>query len=334
MTAMAATTATAGSGSDVLLKVEGLGKTFRTARGPLRAVQRVSFGLQRGRGLGVVGETGSGKSTVARLILRLYAPDTGRIAFDGVDITRLGDRALRPVRRRLQPVFQNPTSSLFPHLSVGDNILQPLLLGGRVGRTRAEERLEALAALVGLPHDLVSLYPHELSGGQQQRVAIARALAVQPELLVCDEPLSSLDVSIQAQILCLLQDLQASSDLTYLFISHNLAVVRLLCQDVAVMFLGSLVESGPSEDVYDRPLHPYTRALLRAVPSFTDEGVTALDEGAVLLGEAPSPLTPPSGCPFRTRCPHAEDVCARTLPELRELASGHSVACHLAERLA
>lgn len=317
----------------VLLQVEGLAKFFPVSRGPLRktaflrAVDDVTLYLRRGETLGLVGESGSGKSTLGRLILRLLDPTLGRIVFDGVDITRFGDAAMRSVRRRMQVVFQDPFSSLDPRMTVREIVGEGIQVF-RLAKSRADEDAQVASVLdeVGLEPATMSRYPHQLSGGQRQRVGIARALAVHPELLICDEPVSALDVSIQAQILNLLSDLQDDRSLSLLFISHDLRVVEHMAHRTAVMYLGRIVEMGPTADVADHRLHPYTRALFAAVPRRTEAG----SELQVLQGELPSAFDPPPGCAFHPRCPRAElGRCNVEAPELRELVGGshHRVAC-------
>jgi oligopeptide transport system ATP-binding protein len=316
-----------------LVQVEGLAKLYPVSRGPfrrsafVRAVDGVTLYVRRGETLGLVGESGCGKSTLGRTILRLTEPTLGRILFDGLDLTRLRDAELRRVRRRMQIVFQDPFSSLDPRMTVREIVGEGVEVF-RLARTRAEAdaRIAEVLAKVGLRDDTRDRYPHELSGGQRQRVGIARALAVGPEFLVCDEPVSALDVSVQAQILNLLSDLQDELSLSLLFISHDLRVVEHMAHRTAVMYLGRIVEMGPAADVAARRLHPYTRALFAAVPS-RDDGGRAL---RVLPGEPPSALDPPPGCAFHPRCPRAEaGRCDVEVPALRELVGGshHRVAC-------
>ena len=325
------------SGSnDVLLEVRNLVKHFEVGsgmfggrRGVVRAVDGVSFAIRRGETLGLVGESGCGKTTTGRCILQLEAPTSGEILFEGRDLTKLGPDELRAVRRRLQVIFQDPYSSLNPRMTVGDIIAEPLAVHGIVrGAGARRDRVRDLLRHVGLLPQHAARYPHQLSGGQRQRVGIARALAMEPALIVCDEPVSALDVSIQAQIINLLEDLQAELGLTYLFIAHDLAVVRHISDRVAVMYLGKIVELADRKTLYDDPLHPYTRALLSAVP-IPDPELEARREHLVLGGEVPSPLNPPTGCVFHPRCPLAEDRCRRVVPELREVKPGHWAACLL-----
>ena len=298
----------------------------------LRAVDGVSFSISEGEALGLVGESGCGKSTVAKLIMRLLSPTSGRIVFMGRDITDLGRRELRPIRRNMQIVFQDPFASLNPGMKVGDIVTEPLLVheGGRPGRARAAELLE----LVGLdPGDAVK-YPHEFSGGQRQRISIARALALRPKLLVLDEPVSALDVSIQAQIINLLIELKKELGLAYLFIAHDLSVVRHVCERVAVMYLGRIVEWGNREEVFDRPSHPYTQALVSAVP--VPEPLSRSERRRILLeGDVPSPMDPPSGCRFRTRCWKAQERCGSETPRLEHRLPGSGLsACFFPEQTA
>jgi oligopeptide/dipeptide ABC transporter ATP-binding protein len=300
-------------------------------RATVRAVEDVSLDIAEGETLGLVGESGCGKSTLGRTVLRLIEPTAGRIVFDGVDITTEPQRKLGPFRRKMQMIFQDPYASLNPRMTVGATVAEPLEIHGLAKSEAARrERVAALLARVGLRADAVSRYPHEFSGGQRQRIGIARALAVQPRFIVCDEPISALDVSIQAQIVNLLQDLQQAEGLTYLFISHDLQIVRHICDRVAVMYLGRIVELAPAETLYARPRHPYTQALLSAVPR-PDPG--ARNERILLEGDVPSPLAPPPGCPFHPRCPVADkpSACFTTLPPLRELPGGTRAACHVAE---
>ena len=302
--------------------------------GTLRAVDGVSIAVRRGETLALVGESGCGKSTTARLIMRLIEPSGGRIRFDGQDVTEARGGALRQLRRRMQIVFQDPYASLNPRLAVGDAIAEPMAVHGIGTAAERRARAQELLRLVGLQPFHAERYPHEFSGGQRQRIGIARALAVRPELLVCDEPVSALDVSIQAQVLNLLRDLQVRFGLSYLLIAHDLAVVKHAADRIAVMYLGRVVEAADKRTLFATPRHPYTRALLAAVPR-PDPALRGRVRS--LGGDPPSPLDPPPGCRFHTRCPHAEPVCARVDPPLRPMApggdGGHVAACHLAERL-
>jgi peptide/nickel transport system ATP-binding protein len=301
--------------------------------GDIKAVDGVSLEIQRGETLGLVGESGCGKSTVGRAILRLYEPTGGRITFDGQDITHLGEAELRPLRRRMQMVFQDPYASLNPRHSVGRMVGEPMRVHGLAGRRSAGRRVRELLETVGLPADAASRYPHEFSGGQRQRIGLARALALNPDFIVADEPVSALDVSIQAQIVNLLENLQREFELTYLFIAHDLAVVRHISDRIAVMYLGSIVEISPAEQLYDNPLHPYTISLLSAVP-IPDPEVEAKREAILLPGDLPSPANPPPACRFHTRCPYIQPTrCTTEVPPLRKMENGQLVACHWAEEI-
>jgi oligopeptide transport system ATP-binding protein len=323
--------------AQALLEVSGLVKHFPVgggflgrAEGLVRAIDGVSFEIRRGETLGLVGESGCGKTTTGRCILQLERPTRGRIAFEGRELTELSDEDLRRVRRHMQVIFQDPYSSLNPRMTVGQILEEPLKVHGIVpDADRRAARVGELLSQVGLLPQHADRYPHQLSGGQRQRVGIARALAMEPSLIVCDEPVSALDVSIQAQIINLLEELQEKLGLTYLFIAHDLSVVRHISDRVAVMYLGKIVELADRQALYEDPLHPYTRALLSAVP-IPDPQLEAHRERIVLRGEVPSPLNPPSGCVFHPRCPIAVDRCAAEIPPLREIKPGHWAACHLA----
>ena len=299
----------------------GLGRP----RPPVRAVDGVSFTIAAGKTLGLVGESGSGKTTVGRTMLRLQQPTRGTVVFDGNDVFALDAGPLRALRRKMQIVFQDPYSSLNPRMTVAETLREQLEIHGLTGE------VPALLDEVGLDAEFGKRYPHELSGGQRQRVGIARALSVAPEFIVCDEPVSALDVSVQAQVLNLLADLQARRRLTYLFIAHDLAVVRHIADDVAVMYLGKIVERAPAAEIYTQPRHPYTRALLSAVP---EPNPHAAKQRIVLPGDIPSPANPPPGCPFHPRCPHPlkSERCRTEPPALREITPGHVAACHYAEK--
>jgi oligopeptide/dipeptide ABC transporter ATP-binding protein len=301
--------------------------------GDIKAVDGVSLAVRRGETLGLVGESGCGKSTLGRAILRLYEPTAGRIIFDGQDVSHLGEAELRPLRRRMQMVFQDPFASLNPRHSVGRLVGEPLRAHGLATRREAPRRVRELLEIVGLPGDAATRYPHEFSGGQRQRIGVARALAVNPDFVVADEPVSALDVSIQAQILNLLESLQDQFDLTYLFIAHDLAVVRHISDRIAVMYLGGIVEVSQSDELYARPLHPYTISLLSAVP-IPDPVVERQRRAVLLAGDLPSPADPPSGCRFHTRCPYVQPTrCRDEPPPLRALEGEHEVACHWAEQI-
>jgi len=310
-----------------VLQVEDVAVRFATARGTVKAVDGVSFSLAPGETLGLVGESGCGKSTLGRTVVRLIAPAEGRIRLAGEDITHTPRHRLRSARRRIQMVFQDPFASLNPRWTVGDLIAEPLHIHGIGSKAERRARVADLIAKVGLPADAARRTPHEFSGGQRQRIGIARALALDPEVVVLDEPVSALDVSVQAQILNLLVDLQDRLGVAFLFISHDLSVVEYVSDRVAVMYLGRIVELADRESLWRSPAHPYTRALLDAVPRI---GTDAGRRPPPLAGDLPSPFNPPAGCRFHTRCPIAEPRCAIEAPELRPLAPGHQVACHLA----
>ncbi len=307
-----------------LLSVSHLGKEFVTAKGRLRAVEDVSFEIGAGEAFGLVGESGSGKSTIGRLVLRLIASSTGQVSFDGQAIDGLSERQLKPFRAQAQMVFQDPFASLNPRLRVRD-IIGEALDTHAIAQDRRGERIGELLEMVGLQKAHADRFPHEFSGGQRQRIGIARALAVEPKLIIADEPVSALDVSVQAQIINLLQDLRARFGLALLFISHDLDIVELLCERVAVLYLGRVMEMGPTERVMRHPRHPYTRALLAASPKADPDGPKAR---RLIMGDIPSPLDPPSGCVFRTRCPQAQSLCAQERPQLRHEQDGHQFACH------
>ena len=316
--------------SEPLLRVENLVKHFPVRGGVVKAVDDVSFDVRRGETVGLVGESGCGKTTTGRCILQLERPSSGRVLFEGEDLAALDEHALRAVRRRVQVIFQDPYSSLNPRMTVGQILAEPLKVHRIVeDRAAREARVRELLTQVGLVPQHARRYPHQLSGGQRQRVGIARALAMEPSLIVCDEPVSALDVSIQAQIINLLEDLQDRLGLTYLFIAHDLSVVRHISDRVVVMYLGKVVEVADRKSLYENPLHPYTRALLSAVP-IPDPKLEAQRNRTVLRGEVPSPLNPPSGCVFHPRCPLAVERCAAQVPSLRPVRPAHLGACHLA----
>jgi oligopeptide transport system ATP-binding protein len=309
-----------------LLSVEDLSVHFTTLGGTVRAVDGVSFTVERGQTLGLVGESGCGKSTTGYAILQLIRPTSGRVVFDSVDLCRLDGTSLRRRRRKLQIIFQDAHASLNPRMPIGDLVGEALDIHGLHRGSARSSRIRALLDMVGLASHLIERYPHELSGGQAQRVAICRALAVEPELVVCDEPVSALDVSIQAQIVNLLQDLQAELGLTYIFISHDLSIVRHISDRVAVMYLGKVVEMAGKAALYAHPAHPYTKALMSAVP-VPDPEIEARRQRTILAGDLPNPIEPPSGCRFRTRCPVAIARCSTVDPPPYELTAGHWARC-------
>ena len=332
-------------GAEPLLRTEGLkvhfpiteGLIFERKVGAVRAVDGVSLDVHRGETLGLVGESGCGKSTFARAVIRLVDATEGRISFDGTDVTALEGAGLRRIRRRMQMIFQDPYASLNPRMTIGSMLAEPLRVHGIARGREAARRAQELVEIVGLPRNAINRYPHEFSGGQRQRAGIARALAVQPEFIAADEAVSALDVSIQAQIINLLSELQREFNLTYLFIAHDLSVVRHISDRIAVMYLGEVVELSGSKELYDQPLHPYTVALVSAVP-IPDPKVETRRKRMILRGDVPSPANPPSGCRFHTRCWLRRELgdperCVVETPELRELRPAHRVACHFAEEL-
>ena len=294
--------------------------------GAIKAVDGLNFDIVRGETLGLVGESGCGKSTTGRAILQLYRPTDGEVYFEGDSLTEMKGESLRRMRRRMQMIFQDPYASLNPRMTVGDIIGEPLLVHNIAKGKERRERVQELLRVVGLNPYFVNRYPHEFSGGQRQRIGVARALAVQPEFIVCDEPISALDVSIQAQIINLLEDLQEEFNLTYLFIAHDLSVVRHISDRIAVMYLGKIVELTTRHELYDNPLHPYTQALLSAVP-IPDPVVEETRRRIILEGDVPSPASPPVGCNFNTRCPVVMDICHQEDPEFVDVGGGHWVAC-------
>jgi len=322
--------------NETLLKVDDLFMHFPIYRGVIRrqvgavhAVDGVSFDVKRGETLGLVGESGCGKSTTGRTILQLYKPTAGNVYFEGSNLTELKAEEMRWMRRQMQMIFQDPYASLNPRMTVRNIVGEPLEVHNVANAKEIQERVEHLLELVKLNPSFADRYPHEFSGGQRQRIGIARALALQPSFIICDEPISALDVSIQAQVVNLLEELQEQFNLTYLFIAHDLSMVRHISKRVAVMYLGIIVEIAERDELYLHPLHPYTQALLSAVP-IPDPVADAKRQRTILEGDVPSPVNPPSGCRFRTRCPIAEELCAESRPEFRELKPGHFVACHFA----
>lgn len=319
-----------------LLQVENLKKSFSIPAGPwqkaqtLQAVRGVSFELQEGETLGIVGESGCGKSTLGKLLLSLLEADEGRVLFEGRDLQQMSPRQLRPLRRNLQMVFQDPYSSLNPRMSVGQILSEPFRIHGMKQGKERRKAVEHLMETVGLPVDYIDRYPHEFSGGQRQRIGIARALAVRPRLIVADEPVSALDLSIQAQVINLLQDIQQDYNLTYVVIAHDLAVVEHISDRIAVMYLGKIVESAPASELICRPKHPYSEALLAAVPTPDPKQQRSVPS---LKGEVPSPIHPPSGCPFHPRCSYAQPRCTTEVPQLDPIGSKRSVACHYHDRV-
>ena len=292
----------------------------------LKAVDDVSFDLYPGETFGLVGESGCGKTTVGRTIVRLYQPTAGQILLDGTDIAPLNEKEVLPYRSRMQMIFQDPYASLNPRMTVASIVGEPLRYQGMNAKD-IDDRVRELVECVGLKEDHLNRYPHEFSGGQRQRIGIARALASKPDFIVCDEPISALDVSIQAQIINMLEELQARFGMTYLFVSHDLSMVRHISKRVAVMYLGHIVEMAPVNELYANMLHPYTRALMSAVP-IADPDAAEKSKRIVLQGDVPQPINPPSGCPFRTRCPYADKACAEQIPALKDMGGGHMVACH------
>lgn len=319
----------------VLLDVQGLkmhfpvrGKGLSKNGGVLKAVDDVSFSIQRGRTFGLVGESGCGKTTVGRTILKLYQATAGKVIYNGKDLTAMTDKEFFPMRRELQMIFQDPMTSLDPRQTVNEIIGGPLRLQKMVGsKKEQDERVLELLHMVGLKDDHANRYPHEFSGGQRQRIGIARALGLEPRFIVCDEPISALDVSIQAQVVNLLEDFQERLGLTYLFISHDLSMIRHISHQVGVMYLGHLVEVAEVEELYTNMRHPYTQSLMSAAP-IADPRAAAVSQRIILEGDVPSPLNPPSGCPFRTRCRFATEQCAAEMPALEDIGGGHLVACH------
>lgn len=323
----------------VLLQVQDLYKHFPINKGlfsqgknKVHAVDGISFDIYDGETLGLVGESGCGKSTAGRTILQLHRPTAGKVLFDGQDLAQLRGSELRKQRRYLQMIFQDPYASLNPRMTVGQIIGEPMQIHNTFKGKDQQTRVQELLELVGLNPGFINRYPHEFSGGQRQRIGVARALALQPKLIVCDEPISALDVSIQAQVVNLLEDLQEQLGLTYLFIAHDLSMVRHISNRIAVMYLGIIVELSDRNALYSNPIHPYTKALLSAVP-FPDPFVEENRKRIILEGDVPSPVNPPSGCRFRTRCPYAKEICSNEKPDFREVLPGHFVACHFSDEL-
>lgn len=310
-----------------ILEVKNLKKYFKTPKGMLHAVDNVTFSIDEGKTLGIVGESGCGKSTTGRTILRLLEPTSGEVIFNGENILKYSDKKMRDMRQKMQIIFQDPYSSLNPRMTISDIIAEPLQLhkiGG--SKTEIENKVEEMMEIVGLANRLVNSYPHELDGGRRQRVGIARALISSPKFIVCDEPVSALDVSIQAQILNLMQDLQEQMKLTYIFITHNLSVVNHLADEIAVMYLGQVVEKAPAVELFENPLHPYTKALLSAIPV---PSIRRKKEIEILKGELSSPINPKDECRFSSRCQYSKDGCKSCNPELKEVSPSHFVSCHL-----
>jgi oligopeptide transport system ATP-binding protein len=321
--------------NEILIEVKNLKKYFTKNKGIVKkkieitkAVDDVSFYIKKGETFGLVGESGCGKSTTGRTILKLYDPTEGEMLYNGQDISKLNKEQMMPYRKKMQMIFQDPYASLNARMTVSDIIGEPMDIHHLASGKERQERIYSLLDTVGLNRDHAARYPHEFSGGQRQRIGIARSLAVDPEFIICDEPISALDVSIQAQVVNMLEDLQEERGLTYLFIAHDLSMVKHISDRVGVMYLGSLVETAPSKELYSNPLHPYTEALLSSIP-IPDPDMAKSSKRIVLKGDVPSPVNPPSGCKFRTRCRYAMDICSEEVPVFKEVDKGHFAACHL-----
>ena len=313
-----------------LIRSQKLTKHFSSGENTVYAVNEIDLDIMPGETFGLVGESGCGKSTLGKSLLKLYPPSSGKIFFKELDISTLQDREMRPLRRKMQIIFQDPYSSLNPRMTIEDIVGEPLDIHRLASGSRRKERIAELLVQVGMDPSHLSRFPHEFSGGQRQRIGIARALAVEPEFIVCDEPISALDVSVQAQIIHLLKELQEQHQLTFLFIAHDLSVVRHLCNRVAVMYLGHIMEIAPTQELFNNPLHPYTKALLSAVP-IPDPKKARQQTRVSLQGDVPSPMKAPKGCPFASRCPLAIEKCRQVTPKLQESGTGHQAACHLLE---
>ena len=323
---------------EILLEVKNLKKYFPVNKGffkkdiqQVKAVDDVSFFIRKGETLGLVGESGCGKSTTGRTIIKLYEPTAGEVIFNGTEIGRLNQKEIKPYRKKIQMIIQDPYASLNSRMTVGDIIGEPLDIHNLAAGKERLEKIHELLKTVGLNPDHAARYPHEFSGGQRQRIGIARALAVEPEFIIADEPISALDVSIQAQVVNMMEDLQSSLGLTYLFIAHDLSMVKYISNRIGVMYLGKMVELADSDELYSKPQHPYTQALLSSIP-IPDPNYAKTNKRIVLEGDVPSPLNPPSGCRFRTRCKYAMNVCSEVEPEFKEISPGHSAACHLFDK--
>ena len=317
---------------ETMVKIENLVKYFPVAgnrKAKVHAVDGISFEIKKGETLGLVGESGCGKSTTAKTIIRMYDPTAGKIIIDGQDISQLKQRSLKPVRKKIQMVFQDPYSSLNPRMTVLELVAEPLIAQGIISKpSQAKDKIIAMLKSVGLTAEHVSRYPHEFSGGQRQRISLARALILEPEFIICDEPISALDVSIQAQVVNLLQKFKKEQNLTYLFIAHDLSMVRYVSDRVGVMYLGKIVELCDSQEIYDHPMHPYTQGLLKAIP-IADPNLAKEKMTTAIKGDLPSPISPPSGCRFHTRCEACMEICKMQEPVLKDIGDGHLVACHL-----